>query len=117
MLFLVCGHICLATGTIGIIVPILPTTPFILLACFCYERGSPRFHHALLENKYFGPLITEWKKFGSIPVRAKIIAVAMIVCSIGWVVYAAPILMVKIGVGVVGVCVSAYILTRPSRHT
>ncbi|MCF7815583.1 MAG: YbaN family protein [Candidatus Pacebacteria bacterium] len=103
-------------GVIGIFLPVLPTTPFLLLACFCYERGSPRFHQALLENRYFGPLIVEWKEFGSIPVRAKIIAVTMIVISIGWVVYAAPILMVKVAMLVIGTSVSVYILTRPSRH-
>lgn len=108
------GHLFLVVGVIGVFLPVLPTTPFILLAAFCYERGSPRFHLLLLENRYVGPYIRNWKESGSIPLRAKVIAVSMIAMSIGWIVYAAPIVVVKVSVAVIGICVSVYILTRPT---
>jgi len=108
------GHFFLLTGFIGVFLPILPTTPFILLAAFCYEQGSPRFHHLMLENKYIGPYIYNWKKNRSIPLRAKILAVTMITTSVGWIVYAAPLMFVKILMAFIAIIVSAYILTRPS---
>ncbi len=114
LVYVVFGHLFLVVGIIGVVVPLLPTTPFILLACFCYERGSPKFHAIVLENKYVGPYVRNWKQNGSIPLRAKIVAVSMIVLSIGYIVYAAPLVAVKVIVGTIGICVSAYILTRPS---
>jgi uncharacterized membrane protein YbaN (DUF454 family) len=115
--FVVFGHLFLVVGIIGVVVPLLPTTPFILLACCCYERGSPKFHAIVLENKYIGTHVRNWKQNGSIPLRAKIVAVSMITLSIGYIVYAASLVLVKIVIGAIGVCVSAYILTRPSTLT
>lgn len=112
--FVVLGHHFLAVGIIGVVVPLLPTTPFVLLACFCYERGSPKFHAVVLENKHIGPYISNWKRNGSIPLRAKCISVSMIVLSIGYIVYAAPIIAVKLSIAAIGICVSGYILTRPT---
>lgn len=115
MAYVCIGHFFLAVGIIGVFVPIiLPTTPFVLLASFCYERGSPRFHRMILENRHVGPYIKNWKENGSIPLRAKVLAVTMITVSIGWIVYAAPLLAVKVAMTVVGVSVSTYILTRPT---
>jgi len=108
------GHIFLVVGAIGVFLPVLPTTPFVLLAAFCYERGSPQLHILLIKNPYVGPHLHNWKRHRSIPLRAKIIAVTMITLSIGWVVYAAPLLLVKILMATIGVSVSVYILTRPT---
>jgi uncharacterized membrane protein YbaN (DUF454 family) len=115
LIFLGVGHIALVLGAVGIFVPLLPTTPFVLLAAWCYSRGSPRLHALLRENKYFGTYVREWEAHHIIPVRAKALAVTMIAISIGYIVYAAPILSVKVGMAVVGLGVSAFILTRPSR--
>ncbi len=115
--FVCCGHLSLATGIIGIFLPVLPTTPFVLLACGCYARGSKRFHKALLENKWFGPLITDWNERGSIPVRAKVLATVIITASITWAIVIVPFLPVKVGLGILGIAVASYILTRPSRKS
>ena len=114
MVYVALGHTFLVIGFVGIFLPVLPTTPFVILACLCYERGSPRFHHALLENKVFGPYIQNWKKNGSIPLGAKVFALTMIITSIGYIVYAAPLIPVKVVMAFVGVSVSLYILTRPT---
>lgn len=114
MAYVGAGHFFLAVGIIGVFLPILPTTPFVLLAAFCYERGSPRFHALLLENRHVGPYIRNWKDHRSIPLRAKVLAVTMITTSVGWIIYAAPLMIVKVSMTVIGMCVSAYILTRPS---
>lgn len=113
-LYLFAGHVSVAVGVIGIFVPLLPTVPFVLLAAFCYERGSPRFHKMLLENQYFGPHVQRWKEKGAIPVRAKIIAVLMLGASASLLVYLAPLILVKLGVASVAVLISLYIVTRPS---
>ena len=114
--FVCCGHLLLATGAIGIFLPVLPTTPFVLLACGCYARGSERFHAMLLGGKWFGPLIKDWHEHKAIPVRAKALAVIMVAASITWAIFLASVVVVKIGLAAVGTAVSVYILTRPSRR-
>lgn len=75
--FLILGSIALVLGLIGIFLPLLPTTPFVLLAAACYARGSRRFHQKLLANRTFGPIISEWERHRSIPYRTKITAIAL----------------------------------------
>lgn len=112
--YLAFGHVFLATGLIGVVVPLLPTTPFILLASWCYARGSERAHRWLRENKLFGVYLREWEEYHSIPLKAKVTAVTMITLTSGYIVYAMPVVAVKVSMVVVGVCVSAYLLTRPT---
>lgn len=66
-------------AALGVILPVLPTTPFLLVAAACFARSSPRFYHWLLANRVFGPLIREWREHRSIPLRAKVMAVLLIV--------------------------------------
>jgi len=76
-LLIAAGAVCVVLGIIGIFVPLLPTTPLILLAAACFARSSHRFHDWLLANRTFGPLIREWEKHGSIPRRTKLFAIAL----------------------------------------
>ncbi len=71
------GLACVALGVIGIFLPVLPTTPFMLLAAACFARSSRRFHDWLLSNRTFGPLIHEWEQHRSIPRRTKLVAIAL----------------------------------------
>ncbi len=77
-LLLWCGHLLVFIGVIGIFVPVLPTTPFILIASACYARSSDKFHRALYESKLFGGMLKNWQDTRSIAPRAKVIAVATI---------------------------------------
>ncbi len=81
-IFLLAGHTSLALGFIGIFVPLLPTTPFVLLAAACYSRGSKRFHAWIHEHPRFGPMINSWREHGAIGSRAKVAAVITLVISI-----------------------------------
>ncbi|GKS68168.1 inner membrane protein YbaN [Nitrosomonas sp. PY1] len=71
MLYLAGGFLALFFGILGILLPILPTTPFILLAAACFARGSERFYRKLMENRITGPIIYEWLTYHSIPARVK----------------------------------------------
>lgn len=58
-------------GLLGVFLPLLPTTPFVLLAAFCFARSSERYHQWLLQHKIFGPLILNWQEHGVISLKAK----------------------------------------------
>lgn len=72
---------------LGVALPILPTTPFLLVAAGCFAKSSPRLQKKLLANKTFGPLIHEWQKHRSIPRKAKRIALLTIILSVVWSAY------------------------------
>jgi len=65
------GALALLLATIGVVLPGLPTTPLVLVAGACFVRASPRAHAWLLRNKTFGPLLAEWERHRSIPLRVK----------------------------------------------
>ena len=70
-IYLSVGFLALLLGIIGAFLPVLPTTPFILLAAACFARGSEHFHRKLLENRIAGPIIIEWQMYRSIPRQVK----------------------------------------------
>ena len=72
------GTIFLILGIIGIILPLLPTTPFLLLAAACFARSSKRFHSWLLNNKWFAPYIKNYQKGKGIPLKVKIMAISFL---------------------------------------
>ena len=71
-LWMSAGFVALALGALGIVLPLLPTTPFLLLAAMCFARSSQRLHDRLVSDPRFGPLIMAWRREGAIPRRAKI---------------------------------------------
>ena len=77
----VAGFVALGLGILGIGLPILPTTPLILLAAFCFSKGSPRLHGWLMAHPRFGPMIDDWQTHGAIPRRAKRMAALMMLAA------------------------------------
>jgi len=77
LLFLV-GTISLVLGIIGIFLPILPTTPFLLLSAACYLRSSERMHKWLLNNKWFGNYIKNYQEGRGIPLKTKVVAISFL---------------------------------------
>ena len=82
VLLVAAGTLCLMLAVLGVFTPVLPTTPFVLLAAACYARASTRFHRMLLNNRTFGPIIREWERYHSIPRRVKFIAIAMMATTL-----------------------------------
>lgn len=78
-IYLCAGWSFIALGVVGIFLPVLPTTPFILLAAWCFSKGSERLHHWLLTHPRFGPMVRDWEESRVIRLRAKLLATAMIV--------------------------------------
>jgi hypothetical protein len=116
LIWLYLGHLFIGLGIVGIFLPILPTTPFILLASACYSRGSERFSVWLLNHPTFGPPLRDWRSQKIIRPKAKIIASLSIWVAIGMVTLSAKIpLYGKVGMVLVVIPVWLYIVTRPSR--
>lgn len=86
-LFIV-GWLAVILGAIGVLLPILPTTPFLILAAACFAKSSPRFHELLLTNRWFGPSLTAWEKDKVVTRSAKYKASAMIVITFSISIYA-----------------------------
>jgi uncharacterized membrane protein YbaN (DUF454 family) len=77
-LFVAAGTICVGLGAIGIVLPILPTTPFLLLAAACYLRGSERMHRWLLNNRWFGGYIKNYREGKGMSARGKIFTLTLL---------------------------------------
>lgn len=79
--FLIFGALALLLGIIGIFLPVLPTTPFVLLAAACWAKASPRFHNWLYHHRFFGPMVQSWEQKRAIPRKAKYFAFTMMTLS------------------------------------
>lgn len=109
------GWISFCLGIIGIFLPLLPTTPFILLAAYLFSKSSLRLHSWLKESKTLGPLITDWEKYRSISKKAKVVSTLMIVPLFCYtLIFVKVIMSIKIIVAFSGIAVLTFIWTRPS---
>lgn len=77
-LYITCGIISVILGAIGILLPLLPTTPFLLLAVICFTRSSEKLKHWLLHHKVFGKYIYNYTVHRAVPLRSKIIAITLL---------------------------------------
>jgi hypothetical protein len=74
-LYFTLGWLFFGVGFAGAFLPVVPTTPFMLVSLWCFSRSSPRFHNWLYNHKFFGPPLQQWHNYRVIPLAAKIIAV------------------------------------------
>ena len=108
------GIVFLVVGIIGLVMPVLPGTVFLILSAWCFARSSPRFEAWLLNHPQFGPSVRRWRETGAIPVPAKLLALASFVTTwSGLWYFGAPHLML-VGLGVLFPVVALFIVTRPS---
>lgn len=83
VLWIAAGFASLGFGLAGTVLPLLPTTPFVLLSAFCFARSSPRFHAWLTTHPTFGPMLHHWHEHRAISRRAKIAATMFMVAAVG----------------------------------
>lgn len=113
-LWFICGMLSFVAGLIGVVLPILPTVPFMLLAAFCFARSSERAYNWLINHPRLGPPIKDWQENGAIRMPAKIGATVCIVAS--------PVVTYMLDVPVwafssqivILLCVLIFIWSRPS---
>jgi hypothetical protein len=110
------GFVCVGLGMLGAFLPLLPATPFLLLALWAFSRSSPRFHHWLYTHPRFGPRLQEWNQYGTVPVKVKASAISAMGVSFALMAFVLrvpwPVLAVSGALMLIG---AAYILSRPSR--
>lgn len=119
-LYGVVGGIALALGIIGIFLPGLPTTPFVLLAAACFAKASPRVHQWMLQHQLIGPMLRSWEEHRSLTLRTKCVAIGsmslMIAISI-WSFSGRPWIQVSLlALAAIGAATVLRIPTRPQEN-
>jgi len=107
------GGISLALGVIGIFLPLLPTTPFLLLTAACYVRSSPRFYNWLVSHPLLSKYLLAYLDGKGIPRKAKIFTTLPLWVSLLFSCYMVPITWVRVGLVVIGIAVTIYIWRLP----
>lgn len=113
MLYLIFGFLCVGLAFIGVVLPLMPTVPFLLLAAFCFARSSTRFHDWLLGHRLFGPMIADWRRAGAIRRKAKWAATLSVGCAFGVSVALGLAPWVLAAQAAALSCVMIFIWTRP----
>ncbi len=111
--WLTLGLVAIALGALGVVLPLLPTTPFLLVAAFAFARSSDRWHAWLMSHKIFGPMIRNWQAHGAISRRTKIVSVLSMLALLG-LSYALNVSWPVLAIQAAVLSASAtFILTRP----
>ena len=114
-LWLALGLVCVGLGIVGAVLPLMPTTVFLILAAACFARSSPRLEAWLLDHKHFGPTLRAWRANGAIPRKGKIAAcvgIALGFCL--FVIGAHPKPVLEVVVGALMAACAVFIVTRPA---
>lgn len=110
------GLLCTGLGVIGIFVPLLPTTPFLLLAAACFARSSERFHTWLVEHRHLGPMVRGYLDGSGIPLRAKQTAITLVWLTLPpSALLLVPQIWVKILLLLLALAITWYIWSQPTR--
>lgn len=114
-LLIVLGSICVGLGVLGIFLPVLPTTPFFLVAVGCYAKSSKRLQAWLLNHRFFGKYLRAFKIHRAIPLKAKIVSVVLLWATISSsALLFVPYLAAKIAMFALAAAVTYYILSFPT---
>lgn len=104
------GFVALALGVIGIVLPLLPTTPFLLLAAACFMRGSDTMYRWMTQNPVFGRYLLDYQQHKGVTLRTKLVAISVMWASLLYTMYLMPTLWWPIGI--IGIGVTLYLIFR-----
>ena len=111
VLLIATGTFFIGVGIVGIFVPILPTTPFLLISAALYARSSKRFYNWLINNKIFGSYIKNYREGKGVPLKLKIITIALLWITIGYsAIFAIDIFWVRIILVIIAIGVTTHII-------
>jgi uncharacterized protein len=118
-LYLPLAGVSFVLAVLGVLLPLLPATPFLLITSWCLVRGSPSLHRKLLRSAVFGPLLRDWEEHRAIPLHVKITAVATMVVTVAaslWFGrFSTPLAIAFVALALVGIVVILRIRTLPRR--
>ncbi|HQZ46511.1 MAG TPA: YbaN family protein [Usitatibacteraceae bacterium] len=110
------GFAAMGLGIAGLVLPVLPTTPFMLVAAACFARSSPRFHRWLLEHRVFGPIVSEWERHRAIAWKTKLWAIALMSGTLAAsIVFFVKPTWLRLALALFGLFLAAWLYRIPSR--
>ena len=115
LILLIVGWLCVGLGFVGIFVPGIPTTIFLIIALWAFARSSKKFHAWLLNHKRFGPILHNWQEYKVVPLRAKILMVILQTSVVIIVHYTFDNLIITFGLAIILVLVAMYVISLPSK--
>ena len=109
------GWLCVGLGFVGVFVPGIPTTIFLIIALWAFTKSSKKLRHWLLNHKRFGPILSNWQKHQVVPRRAKILMVVLMSVAVILFYYSLQSLILTIGLIIILVSVAIYVISLPSK--
>ena len=109
------GFLCVGLAFIGIFIPGIPTTPFLIVALWAFAQSSKKFHAWLLNHKRFGAVLRNWELHKVVPIKAKITLVILQITAVAMIQYSLNNIYVTSGLAVLLLCVAWYVISLPSK--
>jgi hypothetical protein len=109
------GWLCVGLGFVGVFVPGIPTTIFLIIALWAFTKSSKKLRHWLLNHKRFGPILNNWQQHKVVPRRAKILMVVLMSLAVVLFYYSLQNLYLTIGLIIILVSVAIYVISLPSK--
>ena len=116
-LYIAFGFLAVALAIIGVFIPGLPTVPFLLVALFCFERSSKKYHDMIMNNKYFGPVLQDYYSGKGLTLSVKIKAILFLSCGMAFSIYKIQNLHARIGLALVWLGVAIHIILLKTKKT
>ena len=115
LILLIVGWLCVGLGFVGIFIPGIPTTIFLIIALWAFARSSKKFHAWLLNHQRFGPILRNWESHKVVPIKAKIVMVILQILVVIMVQYTFNNLFATIALLIVLILVASYVISLPSK--